>query len=353
MPGLEDQIEEVSGSDVWVASAARNVPVTGTPLVSATANEDGSAIADNYTLTFENVDPGVSADVHVACDSPNNPHSTEAANSPKFGTVYTVDLDGVTEYDNIVPSATVIFSDDVGFLDNWEAELRVGRYAGQFQAFNNGVPVPGTGRRHRVENTGIGPGTNCKAQLVTLAVLYTKVGTVFEFISPFAEDAAEKQTDGKTAPYAVTVENKAGVGAAITADIKFDGALVNVADEDGNVTTSEDLTVVNTYTVDDGDLEGLAFRLSQLILNTATANVLIFENLHTQIAPDIAGAAGTYGTDDVVLTEDGEDDGTITAGGFAYYWERTLVVQGANSISNPRPGSVRLYGEASEAAGWE
>lgn len=353
MAGLRDFLEEEAGSDDWVESAARFDNLTGIPLVSAVANDDGSAIADTYTLTFENADPGVSADVHVACQSPNNPYSTEFANSPKFGTVYAVDLDGVTEYDNIVPGVTLVFDDDALFDDTWEAEVRVGRYAGEFPAFNTGAPVPGTGRRHRVENTGSGPGINCKAQLVTLAVLYPKVGTVFEFISPFAEDAAEKQTDGKTAPYAVTVENKAGSGASITADIKFDGALVNVADESGNETTSEDLTVVDTYTVIDGDLEGLSFRLSQLILNSATANVLIFENLHTQIAPDISGAAGTYGTDDVDLTEDGEDAGTITAGGFAYYWERTLVVQGSNSVSNPRPGSVRLYGEAAEAAGWE
>lgn len=349
--GLVDNIEETAGSDVWVESAARFTNSTGTPLVSATANDDGSAIAGVYTLTFDNVVPGVSADVSVAVTSPNNPWSTLAAQSPKFGTTYTVDLDGSTEYDNIVPGVTLVFSDDVGFLDTWAAQVRVGRYAGQFQAF--GVTSPGTGRRHRVENTGDGPGTSCVAQIATQAVLWPKNGTVFEFISPFADDAVEKQVDDKVSPYAVTVENKAGSGASITADIKFDGALVNVADEDGNVTTSEDLTVVNTYTVDDGDLEGLSFRLSQLILDSATANILIFENLHTQIAPDISGAAGTYGTDDVDLTEDGEAVGTITAGGFAYYWEREWPQQGSNSISNPRPGNVRLRGEASESANWD
>lgn len=351
MAGLEDQIEEVAGSTTFVASGARFDNDTGTPLVSATANDDGTGIAGVYSLTFENVVAGVSADVHVAVTSPDNPYSTEAAQSPRFGTVYAVDLDAVTEYDNIVPGVTLVFDDDAGFLDTWAAEVRVGRYAGQFPAF--GAVAPGTGRRHRVENTGIGPGSDCKAQVVTQAVLWPKVGTIFEFISPFADDAVEKQTADKTSPYAVTVENKAGAGASITADIKFDGALVDVADEDGNVTTSEDLTVVNTYTVDSGDLEGLTFRLSQSILNSATANVLIFENLHTQIAPDVSGAAGTYGTSDVDLTEDGQATGVITAGGFAYYWERANVQVGANSISNPRPGSVRLIGDASEAAGWD
>lgn len=261
-------------------------------------------------------------------------------------------LDGATAYDNIVPSVDLVFSDAAGFLDTWTAQVRVGRYAGGFAAFGAGAGVPGAGRRHRVENTGTGPATACAVQIVNIVKLYPKVGEIFEFVKPFAENAVEKLDGDQTAPYAITVENKAGAGASITADIKVDGALVNVRDEDDNVTTSEDLTVVDIYTIDDGDLEGVVFKLSQSILNTATANILIFENLHTQIAEDIAGAAGTYGTTDVPLTEDGEAEGTITAGGVAHYWERTLVADGSSSSRNPAPGDVRLVGSVSDGAGW-
>lgn len=344
MPGLRDFLEEVEGSDVWVESAARFTNAVGTPIVSADANEDGSAIADIYTLTFDTVVAETSANVTVTTQSPDNPYD---------GNSFAVALDGVTAYDNIVPGVDLVFSDAAGFLDTWAAQVRVGRYAGGFAAFGAGAGVPGAGRRHRVENTGTGPATACAVQIVNIVKLYPKVGKIFEYVEPFAEAAVEKLDGDQTAPYAITVENKTGSGAAITADIKVDGALVNVRDEDDNVTTSEDLTVVDIYTIDDGDLEGVVFKLSQSILNTATANILIFENLHTQIAEDIAGAAGTYGTTDVPLTEDGEAEGEITAGGVAYYWERTLVADGSSSSRNPTPGDLRLVGSVSLGAGWE
>lgn len=345
MPGLEDQIEESAGSGTWVESAARFTNSPGTPLVSATANDSGEAIADVYSLSFANVVAETDADVTVETSSPSNPY--------KGRVVTGVLLDGATGYDNVIPGVTLVFSDSASFANTWEAEVRAGRYAGAFPAFGSEAGTPGTGRRHRVENTGAATAQGCVAELVNITKLVRKVGQIFEFIRPFAEDATEKLSGEQVVPYAITVENKAGSGASITADIKVDGALVNVKNLATLATgTSEDVNVVDEYEITSGGLTGVRFMLSQQILNTATANILIFENSQTQIAPDVSGAAGTYGTTPVDLTESGEPTGEITAGGFAFYWERTLVNEGDGASSNPKPGDVRLSGEVGEAAGW-
>jgi hypothetical protein len=345
MAGLVDQIEEVAASGTWVDSDARHTNSTGTPLVSSDGNGSGEAIADVYTLAFSSVIASTSATVTVSTSSLNNPYN---------GRTKSVNLDGTTVYDDVVPGVDLVFSASGSFTNSWAAQVRVGRYEGEFEAFGAGAGVPGTGRRHRVQNTGSGPATSCLVQIVNIAKYVRKVGTVFDFVRPHAPDATIKFDADQIVGYAITVENKAGAGAGITADIKVDGALVNVKNlTDLSTGTSEDLTVVDEYEITTGDLEGVRFKLSQSILNTATANIMIFDNPHTQIAPDSAGAAGTYGTSDVTLTESGQSSGTITASGVAYYWERTLVADGSNSVSNPRPGDLRLKGAVSEAAGWD
>ncbi len=94
------------------------------------------------------------------------------------------------------------------------------------------------------------------------------------------------------------------------------------------------------------------FILDQAVTNSSTANILIFAPADIQIAPDVSGSAGTYGTSDVTLTESGQASGVITPSGAAFFWVRTLVPINANTSSNPYQTDVALIGSVTGGAGW-
>lgn len=342
------EIEETSGSNVWVDMRSRFTNSTGTPLVSAVANESGQAIAGNYIVTFEDVTPGDVATVSVQTSSPDNPYKTSEERP-----AVEVQLDGETVYRNIIGGVGLIFNDDEDFDETWQFQIRIGYSFGPVAAFGSSAGQATDPRKIRVRNDDEEEAAqNVRAVLSKHVKHFLKTGIVFEKVYDFASGATERNTSGQIQPYAVTVENKTGTGSGITADIKFDSELVNVRDQDGNESTSEDLTVVDVYTIADGDLEGVVFQLSQSILNTATANILIFNSRFTQIAPDVGGAPGDWGTADVFITSEGEDEGVIAADSFSFYHVRLLAPDGSTSKSNPYICDVQILAETSDSAGW-
>jgi hypothetical protein len=346
MPGLIFEVESSPGANDWYAANNAFENNEGTPVVSVAETLSGALIPGTYTVTFTGSDPGVDATAEVSTADPNNPND---------GNTATVDLDGATPSTNLIPGLSIIFDDDAGFDDTWEAVITVGHDFGTKANFGAGAGSGSTGIRVRAHNTGDDTGSNCKAEVAPIAILVEKVGRIFDKVLTFADSAVEKlDVDDIVSPYAITVENKTGTLAAITADIKVDGALVDVINlTDDTEGTSEDLTVVDRYRITDGDLQDIVFQLSQSILNTATANLLIFAAALIQIAADENGSPGTWGTADVVLTAAGEAAGVIPADDVAYFWIRVLIPEGSlYSKSNPRPVPIRLYGEAAGSANW-
>jgi hypothetical protein len=324
----------------------------GTPVVSALANRDGRAIADDYFLTFAAVVVGVSANVTVTTTSPNNPYRHTKA----------VVLDGATPHTDVIPGLTLIFSANGGFTGAWTATVKVGEFLGTFDAFGAGAGVPSAGVRHRVLNDGTGAVSNSKARILPIVKWVKKVGTVFTGVKPFAEGATEKIAGGgssRVVPYVLTISAVAGAGAAKTCTVSVDGAAFPAASlrdlSTGNV---QDGTLVkavapgNYYRVVSGPLTGLEFAVDAGVANGDTANVLVFSPRFIEIAPDAAGVAGAYGTADVVLTEAGQAAGTIQPGGTAFYWRRVKVPAGGNAESNPHPGDVALTGTETGQANW-
>jgi hypothetical protein len=100
MPGLVASIEETAGSTVFVVMAARLVNSVGSPVLSAIANDDGRAIADEYRLEFSAVFIGVSATVTGHAGAPDNPYA---------GASHAVLLDGATVYPNIIGGVDLVF----------------------------------------------------------------------------------------------------------------------------------------------------------------------------------------------------------------------------------------------------
>lgn len=347
---LIDQINRGSGFE---DAALKLTNTTGTPVATATDAQDGRGIVDNYYLTFDTVIAGVSANVTVDTASPNNPYKD---------VTFAVDLDGVTEYKDIIPGVILVFDDDGGFLDTWEATILLGNYLGAFAANGATAGIPTAGVRHRVENDSANLISGAKARLLTLARWVKKTGRVFETVKPFAEDAVEKTVGGgsnRITPYVFTISAVAGSGGAKTCSVSVD-AVIFPANSLKNLNTgvTQDGTNVKAispgefYEVVLGDLTGLIFSIDAAVANGNTANVLIFESRFLQIAEDTAGVAGSYGVADVDLTETGETTGTITPGGFAYYWLRVLVPDGSNTESNPYQADVTLEALEGGAANW-
>jgi hypothetical protein len=323
---------------------------TGTPIVSATFNGDGRAAADIYLLTFASVVAGVSANVTVNA-SGNNPYRATRA----------VALDGVTVHKDVIPGLDIIFSVNAGFTNSWAAELDLGEWEGTYDAFGAGAGTPSAGKRERVQNTGTGVVSAAKARLLPIVVWVKKVGVVFAKVGRFAEGSTEKLAGGgsvRVMPYVMSIANIAGSGAGKTCDIRVDGVAFGAGTltdlSTGGAVSGIGVKAVagQGYRVNSGALTGVEFYIDPACSNADTANLLIFASRFVQIAPDVAGAAGTYGTADVTLTEAGQAAGSITAGGLAYYWKRNVVPAGGNPESNPYPTDVALQGVETGAAGW-
>lgn len=346
-------VDQILISAVWTATLARLANTTGTPVVSATANGDGRSIADTYALVFTSVSAGVSADVTVTTGSPNNPYN---------GETFTVNLDGTTVYSEIIPGVDLIFSSSGSFTSSWAATVTCGVPEGTFDAFGGGAGVPSAGVRHRVENTGTGAVSDAKARLLSMAKWTAITGKVFDTVRPFADDAVEKQAGGGSSrimPYVITISAVAGSGSSKTCTVSVDGvALPADSLRDLSTGATQAGTLVKAvspghfYRVILGDLEGLEFAVDAGVANGDEANVLIFESRFIQIAPDVSGVAGTYGTADITLTQSGQASGVIQPGGVAYFWRRVLVPAGANAESNPYIADTALTGTETGAAGW-
>lgn len=346
MAGLQDQVFEGS---TWVPSITRYSNLLGTPLLSAVPNFSGEALADVYTLTFTDVDTLVkTAKVYVLTAAPNNPYKRVVG--------LTVNIDGTTIYKNVVPSVNLVFRDIGTFANTWSAEVRVGTFEGTFNAYGDDAGTPGSGQKHRVLNTDAGAAADCKVTLRTMAILIVKTGIVFDLVKPFAVAATEKQAGGgsqRVMPHAITVDNISGSGAGKTFDLLVDGSPVNVTNLSTGVNgPSTALNVIHNYKVTTGGLNSVEFKLSQSCITGSSANLMIFSSRFVQVAPDVDGVEGEYGTDDVILTQTGETAGIIQPSGVAYYWVRALVPEGANSESNPYPSNIFIVGKQTGTAGW-
>lgn len=336
---------------VWTDSLVRMTNDAGTPLVSAVDNASGEAIPDTYSLAISAV-AGGTCTVTVNTAFPNNPY--------KGRVVTGVPIDGVTVVKSVIPGVSLVLSNTA--VNANAATVRVGINAGTFDAFGIGAGTPSAGERHQVVNDGTGAVANALAGLRTQAIQVKKVGTVFDYVRPFAQGATEKIAGGgsnRISPYTFTISNVAGAGVAKTADIAVAGVVIGVADildlSTGAQVGPTGLKAIAPgygYRFTAGPLTGLEFALSSTCASGDAANVMVFSPRYIQIAPDNAGVAGAWGVVDVVLTQAGQAAGVIQPVGVAYYWTRVLVPAGASSESNPYPGNVALSGTETGAANW-
>ena len=343
--------DEVYLSGSWQNNNSRFANTTGTAIDSIAESGSGELIADDYTLTVSSVAGGTGT-VTVSTAAPNNPYN---------GRVVTgVPLNGSTAVTNVVPGLAIVFKNTTA--NGNVSHALGGNNLGVFDAFGVAAGVPSTGLRHRVTNNGSSVVSDTKAILLPQSIVVKKTGTVFKYVRPFADGAIEKTAGGgsdQTMPYALKVINVAGSGAAKTADLQVDGVTLGAASvlnlQTGAEVSGTGLKAISPaygYRIISGPLTGLEFALSDACASNDIGNVLIFPSRFIQIAPDVSGAAGTYGTADVPLTQSGQGTGVIQPAGVAYYWVRVLVPLNAVAESNPHPGNIVLQASETSAAGW-
>ena len=348
MATLVDQIDRGSG---WEDSSVQVDYTIGTLVDSVVGNESGEVIPDEYTLILSAFSAG-SGTITVGTSSVNNPFR---------GDVHTmVAMDGVTVRDDIIPGLDITFNDTVANGDT--ATLLVGVYHGVFTSAGISVGIPSTGVRHRVRNIKDTNSINeAMARVLTQSIQVKKIGSVFSMIGNFADGATEKVAGGgsyQVTPYVLTISGVSGSAETKIATLSVDGVALGLASirdrHTGEFVSGTGLKAIESYTymVITGPLSGLVFNIDPDCANGDETNVLIFPPRYVQIAPDVSGEAGVYGTDDVYLTEEGEDTGVISATGEAYYWVRVLVPGSSNNESNPYPAFVALVGIDSGSAEW-
>lgn len=344
---LKDQLF-ISG--VWTDSDVRGDNTIGTPIVSAVPTGDGEIISDTYDLTISSRTGGT-ATVTVAA----------SANNPFNGRVKTlVPMDNTTVVGTVIPGISIVF--DTAGANGDTAQIIVGDPYGPFDASGVGAGVPTAGVRHRVVNTGTADVGSAQAKLLDQAIQYKITGKVFDYVNPFADGATEKVAGGgsfRTMPYEMTLSGISGSGPTKVATLAIDGGTFG-ADDILDLTTGltqdgvglKALGSTYPYQVVAGPLTGLNFSIDPACANADEANILIFPSRYVQIADDVVGVEGTYGTTPVDLTESGHLTGVITPSGVAYYWARYVVPSSANNESNPYPSNIALSSSESTSAGW-
>ncbi len=341
-------VDQILVNTTWVNTNTRWANSVGTPIVSALYVEDGSAISDEFTLFFSSVVAGTSATATL---------STKSANNPYNGRSKTVTLDGTTPSTDLIPGLTLVFSASGSFTSSWVSLIKLGEYFGSYSPGDSPA-----GERHAALNSGSGRVTNAVASLRNVAVMVKITGKALAGIRRFAVGSTEKTTTVNsqlhTMPYALTIANTTGSGSSKVADLLIDGATLAagaVLDLQTNTTSaSTALKALSTYfyRITSGPLTGLEFAIDAACANADKANVLIFPPRFLQIAPDVAGVAGTYGTSDVVLTQAGQAAGVILSGAQGFYWVQLNIPYSASAQSNPYPSNLALVGNETFAAGF-
>ena len=302
-----------------------------TPIVGCEWLDDGEAISDVYTVAATS-----GTAVNVTADDPKN----EVAE-----TGISVTADDSTWNYGVVPGCRIQFSSSLA--NGWTGVISIGALmdsgGSTSDRFNTGIVLSddmSAQRRHAAVN--VGSEDSAETEVYSLPGFYV------------ADDAQ---------PWIKTIQNHTALArqaSAVAADIEITYAdyqsgspdtadvLTNI-DGGGAVKTIEDAKLDGSelyqYGSGNGYIDGVDGLLGLgIIFNdngdpTSQAHDLFVRTgfAWMEFAPDVTGSPGTWQAGPLTLTELGETTGTITAGGYAYFWTR-MVVPGSAT-----PGTRKLF----------
>lgn len=339
-------------------------PVSGTP----TLDGSGREIGDVYTAVCSAVTLGPNtATVTVTAESAKGPYHNKVFTGVLF--------DGATARDDIIPGVSWVPSSSGSLANGWTAVFYVGIWAGLITAGNpggtrlswaTGVGTPGVGSvspgaesfiaKLQIYNTGATVLTGCTLALHPRAKLVLKSGArAFTSFQVVNDTPTEHVTTTQTQPINFTFANLDTAATPDEIDVLMDGATFDVVEVDsGTPLTSTQLKMDGTtrYQISEAGAycEGAIFVLASTATNSSEENVLVFNVRHVEIALDVAGTPGTWGTTDLALTQSGEPSGNINPAGACNVWVRIDTAALSSNKQNPFPGDLFTeYNDTGEA----
>jgi hypothetical protein len=340
-------------------------PVTGTP----TLDGSGREIGDVYSAV-------VSAVVLGAPNTATVTVTTASAKGPYHNKVFTgVLFDGTTPRLDIIPGVSWVPSSSGSLANGWTAVFYVGIWANLLTAGNpggtqlswaTGIGTPGVGAvspgdagfiaKINITNTGATVLTGCTLALHPRAKLVLKSGArAFTSFQVVNDTPSEHVTATQTVPINFTFANLDTAATPDEIDVKMDGATFDVVEVDtGTPLTSTQLKMDGTtrYQISEAGAycEGAIFVLASTATNSSEENVLVFNVRHVEIALDVAGTPGTWGTTDLALTQSGEPSGNINPAGACNVWVRLDTSSLSSNKQNPFPADLFVeYNDTGEA----
>lgn len=321
--------------------------LVGTPIISVTKAPSNRQRSGIYTLTFNTVVPGVSAICMIATADPHDPSRNVGGES--------VLLDGTTQQVSIVEGLSIVLSAAGAFNSTWSAVIYYGVFFDTTDSTENSILRFGTivagadsaEKRIAVRNDGSDLAASCQAIAVNAITQEDVSGNPIKSVGYTETSAVTNFNPG----YLVTFSNRLA-GTPVHIDVRVDAATYDLIRLDtgvvfpgGAAVPADGLTQLQWTS---GPLTGIIIVLNTSVANTDQTRFRVSDaSNQIKIAPDLAGAAGTYqsGTVPLQLTEDGGAiPGEIRAGMVGFFWMKVHTLGTDSPANNQRVGRLVLRG---------
>lgn len=319
--------------------ALRAVNLNGTPIVSVVLDDSGQEIADVYHLVLHTGPATVDI---VAAGGDKNPNEA---------TGVSIVADDVTVNWNVIAGVGIVFASTLQEADRTRVSLGAYQTAGGIitDILNFGVQAGGgdpTERRIAAVNTGADAAA--ELEVAVLPGFYFSPWDARDFVALIDNHSSEsRQALATSGTKTITFANWGDAGGGKKkADVYVNGSLcIASAIFDGTIRYEHGDGI--GY-VDASDLlKGLSIILADTTADPTaeTITLVIDGDTHDQVelAEDLAGAPGSWGSSPVPLTESGQTPGHIMAGERAYFWTRWNLPSSA-TLGDLRLASVRTRG---------
>lgn len=306
------------------------------PIVSISWLDNGEAIAGDYTIAAT----GAST-VNVTGEDPKNEHTA---------TGVSVTADGATVNKMTLPGIGIVFSNSLA--SGWTAKVSVGALmdgAGDTsRRFNVGTIEAGDlSPQRQIAARNVGSESSSETEVYALPGFFISGSNVADWIK-FVKNHSDPARHALATPgdYELTFADYQS-GTPDTADlyVEKDGGGANKAIEDADLDETMYQYGVTGY-IDGGDyLPGMSIAFydnGDPSSKVFTIRVREGDDW-VEFAPDVTGSPGTWQSGPLTLTELGETNGTITAGGHALFWIR-LNIPGSAAPGDMRFAMLRSRG---------
>lgn len=299
-----------------------------TPIISASYDRNGKAVAGVYTITGAS-----SSTIDITAEDPK---------SELAGTGITVVANGTTVND--LGFAQVVLSGSLAV--GWTAVVSLGSLmAGDgstSRRLNVGIVESGDmSTQRKITAVNVGTEVSADSKVYALPGYFIEGVGVEDYVAVLKNHTDPARADiaiagdydltfddldtGPPQTHDVWVDDGGGAVKCIE-DAEFDGTLYQYG-EPGYIDAADGLRgLAIGFTVDPGDASAKTFTIH---VRDSSSWV--------EFAPDVSGSPGTWQSGPLTLTETGQVSGVITASGQVHFWVRLNVPDSAD------PGDMRLY----------